>query len=232
MDSELKNKFDISKLDESLTYFQTILKQIKDIQTSISNYNLELENNNYPLTLKLLPKIEDKLKKFSQTQQKFPELKIEFLENYVSQINSWISNEKNLKPKKRQHYVDSFFNQMGDHFKSCNLPLNGHNPTFSSKNFKFILDSNKLKINIVYGGDEEKMHLFDGLSLTDVSLTIKNFYEYFDKLELSLLNVELSVITLVPETINPSYADAVIIPALISSNDTDPETPVKLDPSP
>lgn len=191
MENGIKNKYDVTELNISIEFLQNMIKQVKDMKNVVTNYNQELETNNFPSTLKLLKKIQEKNNRISDILKKHQNFKILFLENYTVEIDLWIQNEKNLKGKKQENYISSFFDCLAEHFKTNNLPLNGHKPKLSSKNFYFYLDDRKLKINIVYGGDEEKFQSIDNWDLSELTSILKKFYDDFSKLN---YNEELKII--------------------------------------
>ena len=187
MDSS--SKFGINKLNEIVEHLSSISKQIKDLATLVSNYNSDIEKKDFPSTLKWLPKIDEKNKTLCSFLEKNDNLKLPYIENQTNLIKSWIEKENSLKEQRGKKYTNDTLDKIGEHFKE--LLLKGHYPCFSSKNFKFNLDSKKYKIHLFYGGDEEKIQTFDGWNLTDLSSTLKKFYEYFNKIE---LNAEIKII--------------------------------------
>ena len=56
VENEIKNKYDVTELNNSIEFLQNVIKQVKDVQNVVINYNQELEKNNFPTTLKLLKK--------------------------------------------------------------------------------------------------------------------------------------------------------------------------------
>ena len=191
VENEIKSKYDVAELNISIEFLQNVIKQVKDVKNVVADYNQELEKNNFPSTLKFLKKIEEKNKRITDILKKYQNYKIIFLENFSSSINSWIQNEKNLKGKKQENYITSFFDCLDEHFKSNNLPLSGHKPKLNSKNFYFYVVEWKLKINIFYGGDEEKFQSIDSWNLFELTSILKKFYNDFSKFN---YNDELKII--------------------------------------
>lgn len=178
------NKFEVKKLNDFIEFLQTLIKPTKEHASLIQKYHAEMKQKNFPATLKLIPKLMEKNKQLIELLKRNPDSKIMQLENYLLEFEGWLSYEKNQESDRRIQYTSEFMSNLARHFKESNLNLEGNDPKLTCKNFKFILDSIKLKINIMYGGDEEKFKSLESWNLLELTNTVKNFYDYFDKLNL------------------------------------------------
>ncbi len=137
--------------------------------------------------MKLLPKISSKINNLDKILKQNNEIKISNLENEISKINSWIDIQKDLKLQetKKIKYKEFFLDNLYEKSKSKKLKVEGRFPDFHCNNFKLKLGERKFSLKLLYGGDEEKMKVFEDWNLENILNYIYNFYEFFEKINLN-----------------------------------------------
>ena len=180
-------KFRLEQINDIQNYVIEVGKNLKELQSSISKYNEELDKENFPATLKLLPKISSKINNLDTILKQNNEIKISNLENEISKINSWIDIQKDLKLQetKKIKYKEFFLDNLYEKAKSKNLKVEGRFPDCHCNNFRLKLDERKLSLKLLYGGDQEKIKVFDDWNLENILNFIHNFYELFEKINLN-----------------------------------------------
>jgi len=179
-------KFDLDQYSLIQNFITEVNKNLKDLHVHISKYNEELDKNNFPATLKLLPKITLKIKNLDKNLKQNKEIAISSLDNQMLEINSWIVKQKDSKiqENKKTKYKEFFLDNLYEKSKSKKLKIEGRFPDFHCNNFKLKLDERKFSLKLVYGGDNEKMKEFDNWDLDEILDYIYNFYEFFKKINL------------------------------------------------
>ena len=179
-------KFRLDQISNIQNYVIEIGKNLKELQSSISKYNEELDKENFPATLKLLPKITLKINNLNKILKENNEIKISYLENQVLEINTWINKQKDLELQKNKKikYKEFFKENLYEKSTSKKLIVEGRFPDFHCNNFKLKLDERKFSIKLLYGGDEEKMKIFEDWNLESILNYIYNFYEFVKKINL------------------------------------------------
>ena len=179
-------KFRLDQISNIQNYVIEIGKNLKELQSSISKYNEELDKENFPATLKLLPKITLKINNLNKILKENNEIKISYLENQVLEINTWINKQKDLELQKNKKikYKEFFLDNLYEKSTSKKLIVEGRFPDFHCNNFKLKLDERKFSIKLLYGGDEEKMKIFEDWDLENILNYIYDFYEFFKKINL------------------------------------------------
>jgi hypothetical protein len=179
-------KFSIEQINNIQKYVIEVGKNLKELHMRISKYNEELDKENFPATLKLLPKITSKINDLNKILKENNEIKINYLENEISEINTWMNKQKDLELQKNKKikYKEFFLNNLYEKSKSKNLEVQGRFPDFHCNNFKLKLDERKFSIKLLYGGDQEKMKVFEDWNLENILNYIYNFYEFLKKINL------------------------------------------------
>lgn len=179
-------KFDLDQYSLIQNFITEVNKKLKDLHVHISKYNDELDKNNFPATLKLLPKITLKIKNLDKILKQNKEIAISSLDNQMLEINSWIVKQKDSKiqENKKTKYKEFFLDNLYEKSKSKKLKIEGRFPDFHCNNFKLKLDERKFSLKLLYGGDNEKMKEFDNWDLDEILDYIYNFYEFFKKTNL------------------------------------------------
>ena len=90
-------KFDLDQYSLIQNFITEVNKNLKDLHVHISKYNEELDKNNFPTTLKLLPKITLKINNLEKVLKQNKEITINSLDNQMSNINAWICKQKDSK---------------------------------------------------------------------------------------------------------------------------------------
>ena len=180
-------KFSLEQISNIQNFINEISKNLKDLDSSILKYNKELDKENFPATLKLLPKISLKINNLNKILKQNNEIKITHLENEIFKINMWLDEQKDLKlqENKKMKYKQFFLDNLYEKSKSRKLEFEGRFPGFNSNNFKLKLDEKKFNSKLVYGGDEEKMKMFEDWELEPILNFINSFYEFFEKINLN-----------------------------------------------
>jgi len=179
-------KFDLEQYSLIQNFMTEVNKKLKDLHLHISKYNEELDKNNFPAMLKLLPKITLKIKNLDEILKQNKKITINSLDNQILEINSWIVKQKDSKiqENKKTKYKEFFLDNLYEKSKSKKLKIEGRFPDFHCNNFKLKLDERKFSLKLVYGGDNEKMKEFDNWDLDEILDYIYNFYEFFKKINL------------------------------------------------
>jgi len=179
-------KFDLDQCSRIQNFMTEVNKNLKDLNVHLSKYNEELDKNNFPATLKLLPKITLKINNLEKILKQNKEIIINSLDNQMSEINAWIGKQKDskLQESKKMKYKEFFLEHLYEKSKLKNLKVEGRFPDFHCNNFKLKLDERKLSLKLLYGGDNEKMKEFDSWNLDEILDYICNFYEFFKKINL------------------------------------------------
>ena len=179
-------KFDLDQYSLIQNFITEVNKNLKDLHVHISKYNEELDKNNFPATLKLLPKITLKINNLEKVLKQNKEITINSLDNQMSNINAWIGKQKDSKiqENKKTKYKEFFLDNLYEKSKLKNLKVEGRFPDFHCNNFKLKLYERKFSLKLVYGGDNEKMKEFDNWDLDEILDYIYNFYEFFKKINL------------------------------------------------
>ena len=179
-------KFDLEQYSLIQNFMTEVNKKLKDLHLHISKYNEELDKNNFPATLRLLPKITLKIKNLDEILKQNKKIVISSLDNQILEINSWIVKQKDSKiqENKKTKYKEFFLDNLYEKSKSKKLKIEGRFPDFHCNNFKLKLDERKFSLKLVYGGDNEKMKEFDNWDLDEILDYIYNFYEFFKKINL------------------------------------------------
>ena len=179
-------KFDLEQYSLIQNFMTEVNKKLKDLHLHISKYNEELDKNNFPATLRLLPKITLKIKNLDEILKQNKKIAISSLDNQILEINSWIVKQKDSKiqENKKTKYKEFFLDNLYEKSKSKKLKIEGRFPDFHCNNFKLKLDERKFSLKLVYGGDNEKMKEFDNWDLDEILDYIYNFYEFFKKINL------------------------------------------------
>ena len=180
-------KFSLDQISNIQNFINEISKNLKDLDSSILKYNKESDKENFPATLKLLPKISLKINNLNKILKQNNEIKITHLENEIFKINTWLDEQKDLKlqENKKMKYKQFFLDNLYEKSKSRKLEFEGRFPGFNSNNFKLKLDEKKFNSKLVYGGDEEKMKIFEDWELEPILNYIHSFYEFFEKINLN-----------------------------------------------
>ena len=178
-------KFSLDQISNIQNFINEISKNLKDLDSSILKYNKELDEENLPAILKLLPKISLKINSLNKILKQNNEIKIIHLENEIFKINMWLDEQKKLQENKKIKYKQFFLDNLYEKSKSRKLEFEGRFPGFNSNNFKLKLDEKKFNSKVVYGGDEEKMKIFEDWNLESILNYIYNFYEFFEKINLN-----------------------------------------------
>ena len=180
-------KCSLDQISNIQNFINEINKNLKDLDSSILKYNKELDKENFPATLKLLPKISLKINNLNKILKQNNEIKITHLENEIFKINMWLDEQKDLKlqENKKVKYKQFFLDNLYEKSKSRKLEFEGSFPGFNSNNFKLKLDEKKFNSKLVYGGDEEKMKIFEDWELEPILNYIHSFYEFFEKINLN-----------------------------------------------
>ena len=178
-------KFNLDQISNIQNFINEISKNLKDLDSSILKYNKELDEENLPAILKLLPKISLKINSLNKILKQNNEIKIIHLENEIFKINMWLDEQKKLQENKKIKYKQFFLDNLYEKSKSRKLEFEGRFPGFNSNNFKLKLDEKKFNSKVVYGGDEEKMKIFEDWNLESILNYIYNFYEFFEKINLN-----------------------------------------------
>jgi hypothetical protein len=178
-------KFNLDQISNIQNFINEISKNLKDLDSSILKYNKELDEENLPAILKLLPKISLKINSLNKILKQNNEIKIIHLENEIFKINMWLDEQKKLQENKKIKYKQFFLDNLYEKSKSKKLEFEGRFPGFNSNNFKLKLDEKKFNSKVVYGGDEEKMKIFEDWNLESILNYIYNFYEFFEKINLN-----------------------------------------------
>jgi len=180
-------KFSLEQINNIQNYIIIVGKNLKDLYGSITKYNEELDNGNFPATLKLLPKISLQINNLNIILKENNEIKIHNLENEISEIITWIGKQNDLKLQedRKMKYKQFFISNLSEIAKSKKLEVEGAFPNFRCNNFKLKLDERKFSLKLVYGGDQEKMKVFDDWNLEKIFNYINNFYEFFEKINLN-----------------------------------------------
>jgi hypothetical protein len=186
-----ESQFELDEIAFTQNFIIEVGKNLKDLHSNISKYNEELDKGNFPATLKLLQKLSTKTSNLNVILKQNNEMKIIPLDDQISKIEKWINNENSLKEYKKSQYKDSFLHNLFDTFKSYELEVKGNFPIFKCNNFKFELDTRKMTSKLIYGGDKEKIGHFDDWNLESISNSIKNFYDFFKKIN---IDEELKII--------------------------------------
>ena len=191
MSENKESQFELDEIAFTQNFIIEVGKNLKDLHSNISKYNEELDKGNFPATLKLLQKLSTKTSNLNVILKQNNEMKIIPLDDQISKIEKWINNENSLKEYKKSQYKDSFLHNLFDTFKSYELEVKGNFPIFKCNNFKFELDTRKMTSKLIYGGDKEKIGHFDDWNLESISNSIKNFYDFFKKIN---IDEELKII--------------------------------------
>ena len=101
-------KFNLDQCSRIQNFMTEVNKNLKDLNVHISKYNEELDKNNFPATLKLLPKITLKINNLEKILKQNKEITISSLDNQMSEINAWIGKQKDskLQESKKMKYKD------------------------------------------------------------------------------------------------------------------------------
>ncbi len=191
MSENKESKFELEEIKFAQNFIIEVGKNLKDLHSNISKYNEELGKGNFPTTLKLLKKISTKINNLTTLLKQNDKKYLISLEDQLSNIKKWINDENSLREYKKSQYKDYFLHNLFDKFKSCELDVKGNFPIFKCNNFKFELDTRKMTSKLIYGGDKEKVDTFDDWNLESISHSIKNFYDYFEKIH---IDEELKII--------------------------------------
>jgi hypothetical protein len=169
------------------TYNQNlkINKIMKDIIPILKNYQKETSDKNFPVLLRILPKIDTKTKNLTENINTEKNDKITSIEILLQNLLEWAKKEHESEDTQRNLYKENFFNSLENNFKKHNLELKGHFPNFYCKNFKIKVDSSKYKLVLFYGGDEEKMLDIEGWNSNETASNIMKFYQFFSQLDYS-----------------------------------------------
>ena len=180
-------KFSLEQINNIQNYIIIVGKNLKDLYGSIIKYNEELDDGNFPATLKLLPKISIQINNLNIMLKGNNEIKINNLENEISEIITWAGKQNDLKLQedRKMKYKQFFISNLSEIAKSKKLEVEGAFPNFRCNNFKLKLDERKFSLKLVYGGDQEKMKVFDDWNLEKIFNYINNFYEFFEKIKLN-----------------------------------------------
>lgn len=179
-------KFNVDQIIVIQNFINEVGKNLKDLHLNIIKYNDELQKENFPATLNLLPKISFKINTINKILKQNNEVKINYLENEISKITIWLDNQKDIKlqENKKIKYKEFFLDNLYDKSKLKTLEVEGRFPDFHCNNFKFKLDERKFSLKLLYGGDEEKMKIFEDWNLENILNYIYEFYEYFKNINL------------------------------------------------
>jgi len=182
-------KFRLEQINNIQNYATEVGKNLKDLYGIILKYNKELDKENFPATLKLLQKISSKIDNLISIQslKQNNEIKINNLENEIFEINTWLDKQKDLKlqENKKIKYKEFFLDNLYEKSKSKKLEVEGRFPDFYCNNFKLKLDERKFTIKLLYGGNEEKIKIFEDWDLDNILNYIQNFYQFFEKINLN-----------------------------------------------
>ena len=131
-------KFSIEQINNIQKYVIELGKNLKELHMRISKYNEELDKENFPATLKLLPKITSKINDLNKILKENNEIKINYLENEISEINTWMNKQKDLELQKNKKikYKEFFLNNLYEKSTSKKLVVEGRFPDFHCNNFK------------------------------------------------------------------------------------------------
>ena len=180
-------KYELEQINNIQNYATEVGKNLKDLYGIILKYNEELDKENFPATLKLLPKISSKINNLNKMLKENNEIKISYLENQVLEISTWLNKQKDLELQKNKKikYKEFFKDNLYEKSTSKKLIVEGRFPDFHCNNFKLKLDERKFSIKLLYGGDEEKMKIFEDWDLENILNYIQNFYQFFEKINLN-----------------------------------------------
>ena len=186
-------KFSLEQIKNIQNYIIKVGKNLKDLYENVSKYNKELDDGNFPATITLLKKISSQIKNLNIILKENNEIKINSLENHISEINTWVSKQSDLKLKEERgiKYKIFFTENLFEKSKSKNLEFEGNFPYYRCNNFKLKLNKIKFSSTLLYGGNEEKVIMFNDWNLENILNYIENFYEFFKKIN---LDNELKVI--------------------------------------
>ena len=81
-------KFDLDQCSRIQNFMTEVNKNLKDLNVHLSKYNEELDKNNFPATLRLLPKITLKINNLEKILKQNKEIIINSLDNQMSEINA------------------------------------------------------------------------------------------------------------------------------------------------
>jgi hypothetical protein len=179
-------KFSLDQISNIQNFINEISKNLKDLDSSILKYNNELDKENFPATLKLLPKISLKISNLNTILKQNNEIKITHLENEIFKINTWLDEQQDskLQENKKTKYKQFFLDNLYEKSKSRKLEFEGNFPYFRCNNFKLKLNKIKFSSTLLYGGNEEKIIIFNDWNLENILNYIKKFYEFFEKINL------------------------------------------------
>jgi hypothetical protein len=167
----------IKYLEEYLKQALTVNKNIKEIIRSLQKYHAESSEDSFPEIQTLLAKTSNKLENLQSKVNSINQDKI------VRILNDWLNEEKTGLKKKSDDYFERFTIDLQKNLNDFGFDLKGHFPNFHVGNVKVKSDPTKIRISLVYGGDEEKISNIQGFDGKAVASTIKSFYEYVEKID-------------------------------------------------
>jgi len=153
-----------------------INKNVKELLATLKAYQQESSQNNLPNMQASLTKASAKLDAIQSKLSANPQDKM------IASLNEWISNEGKNVRKKSEEYADDFVHELNERLSDAGFDFKGHYPLFYVRNVKVRLDPTKLRVTLVYGGDEEKILEIQGLDSKAVVSALKSFYDYLEKL--------------------------------------------------
>jgi hypothetical protein len=105
------------------------------------------------------------------------------LDKTITSLKDWISEEQKTLKRKTEEYFDRFIQDLSDNLNKAGFELKGNYPNLQVRNIKVRADPIKLRVSLVYGGDEEKISEIKGFDSKAIVNAIKSFYEYVEKID-------------------------------------------------
>lgn len=159
-------------------------KQIKDISKLLHTYNEHTKNKNLPKMIDLHKNIEQKMNSLQ------PLLHFSPSDSFPSFVE-WIRVEKEKLNKNRDEYLETFARELRKLSESEKLQFRGRLPQFTIGNFKIQVDNLKLKMSLVFGGDEEKL---EDISVLDGHIVVTKITQFYRHMKTYNIKDELASI--------------------------------------
>lgn len=166
----------VRSLEEYSKQTMTINRNIKDLLAILKSYRSNSSLNDFPSMQDSMTKTNNKLESIQS------KLASTSLDKTIASLREWISEEQKTIKRKGEEYSDRFIQSLSDNLNNAGFELNGNYPNLQVRNIKVRADPIKLRVSLVYGGDEEKISEIKGFDATAIVNAIKSFYQYLEKI--------------------------------------------------